>query len=373
MGLTKCSIGQLVEPISLKCGISQCEEVSGVNIYKRFMPSRNVGADTSNYLVVPQGGFAFNLMHVGRDGKIPVAMNDTDSNVIVSSAYFVFQVTDETIILKEYLYILMTSPEFDRYATFCTDSSVREGLDWSRFCEFEIDLPPLSVQQKYVDAYNALLANQQAYERGLEDLKLTCDAYIERLRHELPHEAIGAYITLSDARNNDLLYGLDSVQGVSIDKRFINTKADMEGVSLKPYYLVNPDAFAYVTVTSRNGEKISLAHNGSDATYICSSSYVVFEVSNKEKLIPSYLRIFFNRPDFDRFARFNSWGSARETFSWEDMCEVKIQIPDIAIQRSIVDIYNAYIERRNINERLKAQMKSICPILIKGSLEEAGA
>jgi len=145
----------------------------------------------------------------------------------------------------------------------------------------------------------------------------------------------------------------------------------MQGVSLKPYYIVAPDEFAYVTVTSRNGEKMSLAHNGSDNTYICSSSYVVFRVSDTEKLLPSYLRIFFSRTEFDRYARFHSWGSARETFNWEDMQEVKIPIPEIGVQKSIVDIYNAYIMRREINEKLKAQIKDLCPILIKGSLEEA--
>jgi len=147
----------------------------------------------------------------------------------------------------------------------------------------------------------------------------------------------------------------------------------MGGVSLKPYLLVEPDAFAFVTVTSRNSEKISLAHNASDDTYICSSSYVVFRVGKKEKLIPSYLRIFFSRSEFDRYTRFHSWGSARETFGWDDMRKVKIPIPDIRIQQSIVNIYNAYITRREINEKMKAQIKDICPILIKGSLENAAS
>jgi len=373
MGLSKYLIGQLVEPISIKCGIPQCEYVSGVNIFKQFMPSRNVGSDTSNYLIVPPGGFAFNLMHVGRDGKIPVAMNETNSDVVVSSAYFVFRVIDENVILKEYLYIQMISPEFDRYATFCTDSSVRDGLDWSRFCEFEINLPPLLVQQKYVDVYNAMLANQRAYESGLEDLKLTCDAYIERLRHEVPLKSIRKYIGLCEGKNTNLLYEINSLKGVSIEKRFIETKADMENVSLKPYTIIEPDAFAYVSVTSRNGDKISLAHNNTKNTFICSSSYIVFRVINKEKLLPSYLRIFLGRVEFDRYTRFHSWGSARETFDWDDMCEVKIPIPDINIQQSIVNIYNTYITRQEINEKLKAQIKDICPILIKGSLEEGKA
>ena len=96
----------------------------------------------------------------------------------------------------------------------------------------------------------------------------------------------------------------------------------------------------------------------------------MFEVTNTSILIPSYLHIFFCRPEFDRYSRFSSWGSARETFNWDDMCEVKIPIPDINVQRSIVNIYSAYIDRREINERLKTQIKEICPILIKGALQE---
>lgn len=373
MGLTKYQIGQLVEPISIKCGIPKCDYVSGVNIFKQFMPSRNVGADTSKYLIVPPGGFAFNLMHVGRDGKIPVAMNDTETDIVVSGAYFVFRVINENIMLKEYLYILMTSPEFDRYAAYCTDASVRDGLDWSRFCEFDVNLPSVEIQKKYVAVYNAMLANQRVYESGLEDLKLTCDAYVERLRREMTHTAIGEYIELCEEKNSSLEYGVDAVKGISIEKRFIETKADMGGVSLKPYLLVEPDAFACVTITSRNSEKISLAHNGSGDTYLCSSSYMVFRVANKNKLIPSYLKMFFNRAEFNRYCRFHSWGSAREAFSWDDMREVKIPIPDITVQQSIVNIYNAYLTRREINEKMKVQIKDICPILIKGSLEEASA
>ncbi len=87
--------------------------------------------------------------------------------------------------------------------------------------------------------------------------------------------------------------------------------------------------------------------------------------------MPSYLRIFFNRSEFDRYTRFHSWGSARETFDWIDMCDVKIPIPDIKIQKSIVEIYNAYLMRRDINEKLKLQIKDLCPVLIKGSIKEA--
>lgn len=120
------------------------------------------------------------------------------------------------------------------------------------------------------------MANQHCYESGLEDLKLICDAYIDKLKMEIDPERIGPYLDLVDERNADLEFCADDVRGISIQKTFIPTKADMTGVSLKPYYIVRPDYFAYVTVTSRNGEKISLAYNNTERTFICSSSYVVF-------------------------------------------------------------------------------------------------
>jgi len=355
-------------------GLYDLNNLKGISIQKVFIETKADmnGVSLTPYLIVPPDYFAYVTVTSRNSEKITIAHNKTDETYIVSSSYVVFSVKDTRILLSDYLYIYFNRPEFDRFSRFNSWGSARETFSWDDLCDIDIDLPPLPIQQKYVDIYNAMLENQRVYERGLDDLKLTCDAYIERLRRDLPHTVINNYISLCDTKNEDLKYNVNSVKGVSIEKRFIETKADMEGVSLKPYIRVSPDAFAYVTVTSRNGEKISLAHNNSEETYIVSSSYVVFVVKDKSKLIPSYLKLFFNRSEFDRYSRFNSWGSARETFNWEDMQEVKIPIPDnIKIQQSIVDIYNAYITRREINEKLKAQIKDICPILIKGSLEEA--
>jgi type I restriction enzyme S subunit len=117
---------------------------------------------------------------------------------------------------------------------------------------------------------------------------------------------------------------------------------------------------------------MSLGFNGTDETYLVSSISTVFG-TDAERLLPEYLMLFFIRSEFDRYTRFHSWGSARETFGWDDMREVKIPIPDIEVQRSIVNIYNAYLTRREINEKMTVQIKDICPILIKGSLEEAAS
>jgi type I restriction enzyme S subunit len=212
-----------------------------------------------------------------------------------------------------------------------------------------------------------MLANQRAYESGLEDLKLTCDAYIERLRREMPHTAIGEYIELSDERNTQNL-DADSVRGLSTSKEIIPTKANLDGVSLGSYKIMKPEQIAYVADTSRRGDKISLAFNNTDETYLVSSISTVFG-TKADKLLPAYLKMFFSRSEFDRYTRFHSWGR----FGWDDMQEVKIPIPDIDVQQFIVNIYQAYLTRREINEKLKAQIKDICPILIKGSLEEASA
>lgn len=119
---------------------------------------------------------------------------------------------------------------------------------------------------------------------------------------------LGELIQLEDERNAAGAFTLDDVRGISIQKIFIETKADMEGVSLIPYILVKPDFFAYVTVTSRNGEKITLAYNDTNDAFIVSSSYVVFSISRRYLLSSEYLFMYFNRPEFDRYTRFNSWG-----------------------------------------------------------------
>jgi len=298
MGLVK--LGKFIEPSDLRNsdGIYGETSVVGLSTAKQIITTKADldGVSLTSYKLLPPHHFAYVPDTSRRGDKMSLGYNTTEQTFLVSSISVVFRVSDTESLNSDYLYMYFNRPEFDRYARFNSWGSAREAFSWDDMCDIEIDLPPHPVQQKYVDVYNAMLANQRAYESGLEDLKLTCDAYIERLRREIPHTVIGEFIEPCEEKNTALVYDIDSVKGVSIEKRFIETKADMGGVSLKPYLLVEPDAFAFVTVTSRNGEKISLAHNSSDETYICSSSYVVFRVRKKEKLIPSYLRIFLTAP-----------------------------------------------------------------------------
>lgn len=375
MGLTKYKLGELIELCetrndNLKYGV---KDVKGISIQKEFIETKaNMeGVSLKPYYLVQPDDFVYVTVTSRNGEKITLAHNISDSTYIVSSSYVVFKVKRIELLLPDYLFMYFNRPEFDRFSRFNSWGSARETFNWEDMCDIDIELPNIDIQQKYVDVYNAMLENQKSYESGLDNLKLGCDAYIEELRKELPHKKLGNYISLCDEKNDDLEYGLDAVRGISIEKQFIYTKANMEGVSLKPYAVVKPDEFAYVTVTSRNGEKISLARNNSDEAYICSSSYIVFKVDDTNTLLPAYLSMLFERSEFNRYSRFNSWGSARETFDWEEMKNVLIPIPNIEIQQDIVNIFEAYNTRRDINEKLKAQIKDICPILIKGSIEEA--
>lgn len=354
---------------NLEYGVELIEGVTNEGMFAEPKGS-TLDIDLKPYKIVNNGAFVYNPSRLNL-GSIAYR---TNGMCIVSHLYIVFYLNDcgKEIIDPEYLFMYFRRNEFYREVTFRNFGSQRPEFNFVDMSNIHIPLPPLPVQQKYVAIYKAMQANQQSYERGLEDLRLVCESYIDKLRNELPHERIGDYIALSEECNDEGLYTLENVRGVSIEKRFIETKADMQGVNLKPYYVVYPDAFAYVTVTSRNGEKISLAHNASKDTYICSSSYVVFNCTNTEKLLPRYLRIFFERSEFNRYARYNSWGSARETFDFSEMQDVRIQIPDITVQTALAELFDTYLVRRAINEKLKKQLSAMCPILIRGSLSDGG-
>lgn len=374
MGLTKCKLGQLLE-LATETNSEiryKVDDVRGMTITKEIIPTKaNVkDTDLSKFLVVHPHEFIFNPRTHGK--KIGFGYNNSEDTFLISWNNIAFRVSEEgnRMVLPEYLFLHFNRSEWDREACFRSWGSSTEVFSWDALCDMALELPPLSIQQKYVDIYNAMVANQQAYERGLEDLKLTCDGYIEDLRRKMPCEKIGKYIELTELTNENSQYGIDDVMGISIEKKLIRTKADMKDVNLAPYLLIQPNEFAYVTVTSRNGGKISIALNDTGRTHICSSSYVVFRSKNIEELLPQYLMLFLSRNEFNRYARFHSWGSARENFNWEDMCDVQIPIPGIEVQKSIAEMYTVYNARKKINEQLKAQIKNICPILIRGSLEE---
>ena len=172
---------------------------------------------------------------------------------------------------------------------------------------------------------------------------------------EKGYKILGNYIRLVDERNKDL--SVTKLLGVSISKKFIPSIANIVGTDLSNYKIVRTGQFAYGPVTSRNGEKISIAYLDEEDCII-SSSYTVFEVENKEELDPEYLMLWFSRPEFDRYARYKSHGSVREIFDWNELCMVELPVPDIEKQRKIVKAYKTITDRialkQKINDNLEA-------------------
>ena len=217
MELSKYRLGELIEQCDERNTKNDylADDVRGISTEKSFIATKaNLnGVSLTSYKVVKHGEFAYVADTSRRGDKIALAFNSTKNEILISSIYTVFRVTRVDLLDADYLFMYFNRPEFDRYSRFNSWGSARETFDWSEMCDIEIDLPPLDIQQKYVDVYNAMLANQQSYERGLEDLKLTCDAYIEELRRNTPSVAIGKYLMPSDERNT-LNLSADSVRGL---------------------------------------------------------------------------------------------------------------------------------------------------------------
>lgn len=181
------------------------------------------------------------------------------------------------------------------------------------------------------------------------------------------YKKLAPYIRQADERNKYL--AVTRLLGVSIEKKFIESIANTIGTDMTSYKIVRKGQFAYGPVTSRNGDKVSIALLEEDECII-SSSYIVFEITDTNALLPEYLNLWFKRPEFDRYARFHSHGSAREIFDWEEMCNVSLPIPSIEEQQKIVDAYNI-IERRiaikrQINDNLEAQVETLYNNIVSG-------
>ena len=315
------------------------------------------------YKVVRNKRFVFSGMQTGRDQCIRISMYTGEEPIIVSPAYTTFEVSREDLVLPEYFFMIFLSKEKDRWGAFCSDASIRTNLDWDRFIDFELTLPSVEQQRKFVNIYSSMKENLSSYKSKVDDLKTVCEGYIEKLRREHGDEIVGPYIRSVDERNENLTVTL--TQGVDVNMQFIPAKReaeDQEGTKI-----VRTGQFAYNKVVKSNGTKLPIAlREGPDC--VISGSYEVFEVIDKKKLIPEYLMLWMSRPETHRRCGFFSYGTTRDVFSFEELCKLKLPIPDVEIQKSIANLYSLYKERQRIAVQLKEQLNNICPILIRGSI-----
>lgn len=371
MKLTKYKLRQLISLCSggnedLRFGE---ESLKGISINKNFMSSKaNIeGESLKNYTVVEPRCFSFVTVTSRNGNKISIAFNDTERSFLVSSFYVTFKLNDfgKSVLMEEYLYLFFNRNEFDRYARRDSWGSAREYFYFENMCNVEIKLPPLSVQQKYVAIYKAMIANQQNYERGLYDLKLSIDALLDEFKHSSSKLPVKDILEEIDVRNSE--NSITEVSGVNITKQFMPSVASSD--DLHNYKIVSNKQFVYSGMQTGRDKCIRIALLNDDKPRIVSPAYNVLQGKN-DKVLPEYIQMWFSRSEMDRIGWFMSDSSIRSNLDLPRFYEIEVPIPSKKEQEAIVNIYSAYTTRRDINERLKAQIRNICPILIKGSLEE---
>lgn len=344
----------------------------GINITKNFMPSvANVsGSDMSKYKIIQKGQFAYSAMQVGRDECIRLALYTEDKPAIISPAYSVIEVIDENELLPEYMMMWFQRPESDRYGWFISDSSVRASLEYDRLCEIEIPIPHIDEQRKYVDLYKGILANQKAYECSLNDLQLICNSYMDTLKNK-DLQPIKKLVDLVDVRNVD--GKITTLLGINVNKVFMPSKANTTESNLVKYKIIQKEQFAYSAMQVGRDETVRVVLYSSNEPAIISPAYNVFEVKKEAEILPEFLMLWFYRPEFNRYGWFISDSSVRASLEWERFIEIEIPVPDVKIQEAIVTIYHTLEARKRINEQLKASIKPICPVLLRGIVEQLGS
>lgn len=363
-------LGDFIDKLKKKCGVNDAI-VSGIDINKSFIDTRAnlVNTDISKYYLVPPKYFACNLMHIGRDEKIPIAFNGTERNRVVTSAYYVFTITAEkrSRFLAEYINTFFHLKEFDRRTYFFTDSSVRGNLKEERFLDIQIPVPykdgepDVERQQEIVNVWQGLRRLKEENEALAKPLLELCDAKMDDLKHSAPMVELGEFIEQVNERNSD--NRIKKVLGISTQKEFRIPQSRVDYTKINNYKIVDKNNFVYVPTTD-TWKCLAICLSRESEKFVVSPIYTVFRLIHKE-FLPDFLHLYFKRREFDRYARYQSWGSARENFSWEEMCRVKVPKPSLEVQKAIVDIYHCARRAKEIAAEADKQLKEICPALMQ--------
>lgn len=343
---------------SLKYG---AELIEGVNNSGEFQSTKAITTDINlkPYKVVRHGDIVYNPSRL----NIGSLAYRTGEMCIVSHLYQVFHVKQKavSVLSPEFLALYLRRNEFYRYVDYDNFGSQRAEYNLKKLSELQIPLPSIEEQQKVVNAWKALREIKEQNEAIAAPLMQMCQSYIQELKHEYDGVEIGQYITRIDKRNSD--NAIKIVKSVSVTKDFNDTNAKVDKNNLTSYKVVMPNQISFVQTTG-NEKCLCAAVNHFDYPIVVTSVNEVF-TTNSDVLLPDFLHMWFRRTEFDRYARFNSWGSARETFTWEDMCRAEVPLPPIERQRAIVNIYNCANEAKKIAAEADRMSREVCPALIQ--------
>ena len=323
-----------------------------------FIPPKQKEADTSKYNVFYLNDFVFNPARMEINS---IYLNDFCPKAICSSLYEVFYIKDTNVLLPLFLHLFLKRDEFARHCEYIGWGSAREYCRVGDISEIEIPLPSLSEQQKVVNAWKAFREIKEQNEAKAEPLMQLCQSYIQELKHKYPKQEIGPFINRIDERNSD--NSIKEVRSVSVTKEFNLTNAKVDKNNLSNYKIVRENQISFVQTTG-NEKCLCAAVNHLGFPIVVTSVNEVFE-TNEDYLLADYLHMLFRRKETDRYARFHSWGSARETFTWEDMKRFAIPLPPLDVQRAIVNIYKCANEAKQIAAEADRLSREVCPALLQ--------
>lgn len=282
---------------------------------------------------------------------------------IVSHLYQVFYIKEkyQSILSAEFLTLYLRRSEFYRYVDYDNFASQRAEYNLRKLGELLIPLPSPDEQQKVVNVWRVFREIKEQNEAKAVPLMQVCQSYIQELKHTYPMQEIGPYIHRIDERNTD--NKIKEVRSVSVSKNFNATNAKVDKNNLSNYKIVGENQISFVQTTG-NEKCLCAAINHLGFPIVVTSVNEVFETDEKY-LLADYLHLIFRRTETDRYARFNSWGSARETFTWEDMTRFAIPLPSIEVQQAIVNIYKCANEAKQIAEEADRLSREVCPALLQ--------
>lgn len=345
-------------------GLYTVNDVKGVSINKVIIETKAdmTGVSLSPYKLFKHDEFCFVPITSRNGDRITLSINDHNRTYIVSSSYCVFRIKAQDKLLPMFLCLILCRPEFDRYARFNSWGSAREAFSFDDMCRVSIPLPPIEVQQQYVDAYSGLRKLAEENEALLDPLSKACQAYLAEVNSQYSQVRLGDYIDEFVKINAD--NSIKDVRGVSVSKHFVLTNAKVDKSDLSKYKIVPPLHIAYVQ-TTKNEKCFAFAINTSNSPVVVSSVDRVIFSSKPDMLSIEFLALWFMREEWDRYAIFNSWGSAREVFSYEDLCNSTIPLPPIEVQQSIVALHRCAEEARSIAAKARETLSTICPAMIQ--------
>lgn len=327
-----------------------------------FIPPKQLDADTSIYNVFYKYDFVFNPARMELNS---IALNTEYDKAICSSLYEVFYIAKPKELLPEYLNLYLKREEFARYCGYDAIGSARNYFRVANMQDIRIPLPSMEVQRDLVATYEGLKRLVEDNEALIAPLTEACQAFIVDCKRQYPSVPLGEYIEEVREKNDGGV--VTRVLGLSTQKEFREPSSRVNYSELNGYKIVRRDEFAYVPTTDT--WKVFACALNKGETIVVSPIYIVFKVKHADILLVDFLYVILQSQEFDRYARFNSWGSARENFSWVELCRVHIPLPPLEVQLSIVNLYHCIEEAKRIAREARERLGTLCPALVQYAIE----